>query len=86
MVEDDGPGFDVEEALNQPPGKRRLGIFGMQDRARLAGERLASRVNQGLKQPCSCGYRCFENGGQVSRAVCKVCLLFQTEAESNFGG
>ncbi|MES2462517.1 MAG: PAS domain S-box protein [Armatimonadota bacterium] len=36
-IEDDGPGFDVDAALNLPPGKRRLGIFGMQERARLAG-------------------------------------------------
>lgn len=36
VVEDDGPGFDVEAALSLSPGERRLGIFGMQERARLA--------------------------------------------------
>ncbi|MDX1935027.1 MAG: PAS domain S-box protein [Capsulimonadales bacterium] len=41
MVEDDGPGFDVEATLNQPPGQRRLGIFGMQERAGLAGGTLS---------------------------------------------
>lgn len=40
VVEDNGPGFDVEAVLNQPSRKRRLGIFGMQERARLAGETL----------------------------------------------
>jgi PAS domain S-box-containing protein len=36
VIEDDGPGFDVDAALSLPPGQRRLGIFGMQERARLA--------------------------------------------------
>jgi PAS domain S-box-containing protein len=37
VIEDDGPGFDVEATLNLPPARRRLGLFGMQERARLAG-------------------------------------------------
>lgn len=49
VIEDDGPGFDVEAVLNQPPGKRRLGIFGMQERARLAGGTLTieSKLGKG---------------------------------------
>lgn len=35
IVEDDGPGFDVEATLNPQSGKRRLGLFGMQERAAL---------------------------------------------------
>jgi len=37
IIEDDGPGFDAEALFNRLPGARRLGIFGMQERARLAG-------------------------------------------------
>lgn len=37
IIEDNGPGFDVEATLSRPPGQRRLGIFGMQERARLVG-------------------------------------------------
>jgi PAS domain S-box-containing protein len=46
-IEDDGPGFDVEAVLNLPPGKRRLGIFGMQERARLAGGTLSVESEPG---------------------------------------
>jgi signal transduction histidine kinase len=54
-VEDDGPGFDVAAALNQPPGKRRLGIFGMQERARLAGGTLSIESEPAKALPSSCG-------------------------------
>lgn len=37
VIEDNGPGFDVEAVQALPPAERRLGIFGMQERARLAG-------------------------------------------------
>ena len=47
VVEDNGPGFDVEVVLNQPPGKRRLGIFGMQERARLVGGTLTIESETG---------------------------------------
>lgn len=46
-IEDDGPGFDVEATLSQPPGQRRLGIFGMQERARLAGGTLTVESEPG---------------------------------------
>jgi PAS domain S-box-containing protein len=41
IIEDDGPGFDIEAVMSLPPGQRRLGIFGMQERARLAGGSLS---------------------------------------------
>jgi signal transduction histidine kinase len=47
VIEDDGPGFDVEVALTLPPGQRRLGIFGMQERARLAGGTLTIESEPG---------------------------------------
>lgn len=47
VVEDDGPGFDVEAVLGLPPGERRLGIFGMQERARLAGGTLTIESEPG---------------------------------------
>lgn len=47
VIEDNGPGFDVEAIRNQPPGKRRLGIFGMQERARLAGGTLTVESQPG---------------------------------------
>jgi two-component system CheB/CheR fusion protein len=37
IVEDDGPGFDVEAALSLPPNRQRLGLFGMKERAALIG-------------------------------------------------
>jgi signal transduction histidine kinase len=46
-VEDDGPGFDVERAQSLPAGKRRLGLFGMQERARLAGGTLTVESEPG---------------------------------------
>jgi two-component system CheB/CheR fusion protein len=36
-VEDDGPGFDVRAAMSLPPDQRRLGLFGMRERAELVG-------------------------------------------------
>lgn len=47
VIEDNGPGFDVEAALSRPPGERRLGIFGMQERARLVGGTLDVESTQG---------------------------------------
>lgn len=47
VIEDGGPGFDVEAALSLPPGQRRLGIFGMQERARLAGGTLTIESKPG---------------------------------------
>jgi two-component system CheB/CheR fusion protein len=47
VIEDDGPGFDVDQALSLPPGQRRLGIFGMQERARLAGGTLTIESEPG---------------------------------------
>jgi two-component system sensor histidine kinase NreB len=47
MIEDNGPGFEVEAALNLPPGQRRLGIFGMQERAQLAGGTLSIESEPG---------------------------------------
>ena len=48
-IEDDGPGFDAEAALQWGRGNARLGLFGMQERAALAGGTLAieSEVGQG---------------------------------------
>jgi signal transduction histidine kinase len=48
VIEDDGRGFDVEAALSLPPGQRRLGIFGMQERARLAGGTLSIESEAGI--------------------------------------
>jgi len=36
-VEDDGPGFDVQAAMSLPADRRRLGLFGMRERAELVG-------------------------------------------------
>jgi len=47
IVEDNGPGFDVERAMNLPPEKRRLGLFGMQERALLVGGRLSIESEPG---------------------------------------
>jgi signal transduction histidine kinase len=47
VIEDNGPGFDVEATLGLPPGQRRLGIFGMQERARLAGGTLSIESEPG---------------------------------------
>ncbi len=46
-IEDDGPGFDVEATLSLPPGERRLGLFGMQERARLVGGTLTIESEPG---------------------------------------
>lgn len=40
-VQDDGQGFDVARAMRQLPRQEKLGIVGMQERARLAGGSLA---------------------------------------------
>jgi len=40
-VEDDGEGFDLDEALLAAPGRRRFGIIGMVERVRLLGSDLA---------------------------------------------
>jgi signal transduction histidine kinase len=37
VIEDDGPGFEVEDSSNETLRMPRLGIFGMHERARLAG-------------------------------------------------
>jgi signal transduction histidine kinase len=37
IVEDDGRGFDAKGAMEAPAGAGRLGLLGMQERARLAG-------------------------------------------------
>ena len=37
IVEDDGQGFDTHEVMGVPAGAGRLGLLGMQERARLAG-------------------------------------------------
>ncbi len=47
IIEDDGPGFDVGKQQILPPGKRRLGIFGMEERARLAGGTLTVESEPG---------------------------------------
>jgi PAS domain S-box-containing protein len=47
-VEDDGPGFDVEAVMNLPPDKRRLGLFGMTERAELVGGTLEIESTVGM--------------------------------------
>ncbi|GAB4454505.1 MAG: hypothetical protein OHK0029_09180 [Armatimonadaceae bacterium] len=47
IIEDDGAGFDVEAVRSQPAGKRRLGIFGMEERARTAGGTLTVESEPG---------------------------------------
>lgn len=37
IVEDNGPGFDVAAAMSLPADRRRLGLFGMKERAELVG-------------------------------------------------
>ena len=41
IVEDDGRGFDAQGAMEAPASSGRLGLLGMQERARLAGGSLA---------------------------------------------
>ncbi|OGK81593.1 MAG: hypothetical protein A2X53_22260 [Candidatus Rokubacteria bacterium GWA2_70_23] len=41
IVEDDGRGFDVEAVLGAAPVEKRLGLFGMSERAELLGGRLS---------------------------------------------
>lgn len=41
IIEDNGPGFDVEPTLRSAPEERRLGIIGMRERAALVGGSLA---------------------------------------------
>lgn len=47
VVEDDGKGFDVKEALTRPAAERGLGLSTMQERARMLGGRLEVRSEQG---------------------------------------
>lgn len=37
VVEDDGRGFDVEALLDEPTGRKRLGLMGMKERVEFAG-------------------------------------------------
>jgi len=47
-VEDDGPGFDEEAALETPqPGQRRMGLLGMRERAELVGGSLTIESSPG---------------------------------------
>jgi len=41
IIEDDGQGFDVETLLSSAPQERKLGIFGMRERAQLLGGKLS---------------------------------------------
>ena len=41
IVEDDGRGFDVEAVLGTAPAEKRLGLFGMSERAALLGGRFS---------------------------------------------
>jgi signal transduction histidine kinase len=47
LVEDDGNGFDVKEALTRPAAERGLGLSTMQERARMLGGQLDVRSEQG---------------------------------------
>jgi PAS domain S-box-containing protein len=47
IVEDDGPGFDVQAAMSLPPDKQRLGLFGMKERAELVGGTLQIESTRG---------------------------------------
>lgn len=51
VVEDDGAGFDVEEALTRAPGAGSVGLVGMQERVALLGGRieLEGRPQQGSR-------------------------------------
>ena len=46
-VEDNGPGFDVATTMNPAMNKRRLGLFGMRERAMLIGGTLAIESTPG---------------------------------------
>lgn len=48
-IEDNGPGFDMAVVKNRPPGERRMGLAGMQERALLMGGTLTitSAIGQG---------------------------------------
>lgn len=48
VIEDNGQGFDVAEAMTTNGSGQRLGLFGMQERAALVGGRLALESAPGL--------------------------------------
>jgi len=47
IVEDDGKGFDLDEVLQSGEEKRRLGLYGMEERASLAGGKLTIESSPG---------------------------------------
>ncbi|MBI4759391.1 MAG: HAMP domain-containing protein [Chloroflexi bacterium] len=47
LVEDDGLGFDVHQVLSSPIEERKLGLYGMQERASLLGGRLVLESGPG---------------------------------------
>ena len=47
IIEDDGQGFDVESLLSYAPKERKLGIFGMRERAELLGGKLSIESTPG---------------------------------------
>jgi signal transduction histidine kinase len=47
IIEDDGCGFDAQVKLDAPAGSGRLGLLGMQERARLVGGSLTIESTPG---------------------------------------
>jgi signal transduction histidine kinase len=47
VVEDDGKGFDPQEVLASRPKDKRLGLYGMEERASLVGGRLTVESQPG---------------------------------------
>lgn len=48
IVEDDGKGFDVDTIMNLEREEKRLGIFGMMERASLIGGTLTIESQPGM--------------------------------------